>query len=58
MMYLYFESCMYYPDLWVHAYTRADGTKYYECVLLYVDNFLVISDEAEDILQNYIRIYF
>ena len=38
---------------------RKDGvTKYYEYVLLYTDDCLVISDRGEDVLRNEIRKYF
>ena len=38
---------------------RNDGvTKYYEYVLLYTDDYLVISDRGEDVLKNEIGKYF
>ena len=37
---------------------KSDGTKYYEYVLLYTDDCLVISDRAETLLRNEIRKYF
>ena len=47
---LRFESLLDDPNVWMHDSTRADGTTYYEHVLLYVDGCLVIYDKAEDIL--------
>ncbi len=38
--------------------TWEDGTKLYEYVLLYVDDCLVISDNAEHILKKEIGCYF
>ena len=45
-----FESCLGDPDVWRREATRLDGTKYYEYVLLYTDDCLVISDNAEKVL--------
>ena len=55
---LVFESCLADPNIWMCASTRADGTKYYEYVLLYVEDFLVISDKARDILKKDIGLCF
>ena len=53
-----FESSRADPDVWMRASVRKDGvTKYYEYVLLYVDDCLVISDRAESILRNEIGKY-
>ena len=43
MRHLNFESCLSDPDLWIRPATKNDGTMYYEYVLLYVDDCLVIS---------------
>ena len=37
------------PDNWMCPMTRADGSKVYECALIYTDDCLVISDNAEDV---------
>ena len=58
MNHLGFESCLADPDVWMRASTRTYGTKYYEYVLMYVDDWLVISDKAKDILKQYIGKYF
>ena len=47
------------PDVWMRESVRKDGsTKYYEYVLLYTDDCLVISDRAESILRDEIGKYF
>ena len=33
-----------YPDVWIKPAVNPDGSEYYEIVLCYVDNALVISD--------------
>ena len=47
-----FESCLADPDVWMREAKRDDGTVYYEYVLLYVDDCLVISDNAEKVLRE------
>ena len=59
MEHLGFESSKYYPDVWMRRSTRGDGeTPYYEYVLLYVDDCLVISDRAEYVIRSEIGKYF
>ena len=38
------------PDVWMRQSKRGDEISYYEYVLLYVDDFLVISDNAENVI--------
>ena len=38
--------------------TQKDGTEVYEYVLLYTDDFLVVSENTESILKNEIGRYF
>ena len=52
-----FESSLADPDVWFREATRQDGTKYYEYVLLYVDDCLVISENAEKVLRKEIGKY-
>jgi len=40
---LNFTPCRGDPDMWMRAATKPDGFKYYEYVLIYVDDILVIS---------------
>ena len=58
MSYLGFASCLANPDIWMREAQKANGTAYWEYVLLYVDNALVISDNAKLILENEIGKYF
>ena len=58
MKHLEFESSRADPDVWYRLSKRADGTEYYEYVLLYTDDALVISERAESVLRNEIGHYF
>ena len=50
MQHLNFESCLANPDVLMRPASKADGTAYYEYVLLYTDDCLVVSENAERIL--------
>ena len=53
MKFIGFESSRVDPDVWMQEFVQKDGvTKYYECVLMYTDDYLVISDLVEDVLIN------
>ena len=57
--FLGFNSSRTDPDVWMRESVRTDGfTKYYEYVLLYTENFLVVSGRAETLLRNEIGNYF
>ena len=58
MAHLNFKSCLADPDLWMRPATKADGTEYYEYVLLYVDDALCISENGEKVLRDEIGKYF
>ena len=59
MEFLGFKSSRVDPDVWMRESVRNDRfTKYYEYVLLYKDNFLVVNDRAETLLRNEIGNYF
>ena len=58
MKHLGFQSCLADPDVWMRPAIKGDGSEYYEYVLLYTDDALVISDNAESILRNEIGRYF
>ena len=58
MRYLKFSSCPADPDIWMRPAEKSDGTTYYEFELLYVDDALVISENAEEILREEIGKYF
>jgi hypothetical protein len=52
MAHLDFVSCPADPDVWMRPATKADGTEYYEYILLYTDDTLVISENAEQVLRG------
>ena len=59
MEFLGFESSRVDPDVCMREFVGNDEfTKYYEYVLLYTDDCLVISDRAETLLRNEIGKYF
>ena len=59
MKFLGFVSSRGDPDVWMRESVRKDGsTKYYEYVLLYADDYLVISDCAASVLRDEIGKYF
>lgn len=65
MKHLGFESSRADPDVWFRKSTRkpsksseSSGEEYYEYVLLYTDDCLVISDRAEKVLRDEIGQYF
>ena len=47
---LVFTLCSAESDVCIRKSKRGDGTAYYEYVILYVDNCLVISDNAENVI--------
>ena len=51
MGFLGFNSKGGNPDVWMCPATQKDGTLAYEYVLLYTDNCLVVSENAESILK-------
>ena len=57
MEFLNLKSCLADPDMWMRPAIKSDGNTYYEYILLYVDNALVVSENAESILQNELRRY-
>ena len=58
MKLLGFKSSQGDPAVWIREAVKADGTQYWEYVLLYVDDCLVISDYGEKFLRNRIVKYF
>ena len=58
MAFLNFRSCLASPDVWMRLAIKSDGNTYYEYILLYVNDALVVSENAESILQNELRRYF
>mgnify|MGYP001272535206 CR=1 FL=1 len=58
MRHLDFVSCPADPDVWMRPAMKSDGSTHYEFILLYTDDALVISDNAESILRNDLGRYF
>ena len=58
MHFINFTSCPADPDVWMRPAIKSDGTKCYDYVLLYVDDALVVSKNAESILRNELGRYF
>jgi hypothetical protein len=52
MGHLGFTSLRADPDVWFRLSKQATGEDYYEYVLLYVDDVLVISEHADKVLRN------
>lgn len=58
MNHLGFKSCRGDPDIWMRPAQKDDGSTYWEYVLLYVDDALVISQRADSIVRTEIGKYF
>jgi hypothetical protein len=58
MRHLDFESCLADPDVWMRPALKPDGSEYYEYVLLYTDDVLVVSTDCDTILRGGIGKYF
>jgi hypothetical protein len=58
MGHLGFTSSRADLDVWFHMSKQTTGEDYYEYILLYVDDVLAISDQANNVLQKEIGQYF
>ena len=58
MQHLNFTSCPADPDVLMRPAMKADGSSYYEYILLYVDDILAIGEKAEHILRHELGKYF
>jgi hypothetical protein len=58
MRHLNFKSCPADPDVWMRPAMKADVSDYYEYILLYTDDAILISENAVDILRNKLGKYF
>ena len=58
MQHLGFKSSLPEPDVWMQEAVTAEGAEYWEYILLYTDNVLVISDTGEKTLWDGIGKYF
>jgi hypothetical protein len=47
-----YKSCLADSDVWMRARTRDDGYKFYEYVLIFVDDILCISDNPQESLKR------
>ena len=52
MEHLGYTSCLADPGLWYKAATKKDGTQYYSYILCYVDDIMVMHENAMPILQS------
>ena len=46
MEHLDFTACLADPDVWMRPAIKSNGQEYYEYVLLYTDDDLVVSNKA------------
>ncbi len=58
MRHLDFVSCPADPDVWMRPAKHSDGTEYYEYILLYTDDALVVGENAELLLRRDLGRYF
>jgi hypothetical protein len=49
---LNFQSCLADPDVWFRPAVKANGFHYYEYILVYVDDLLVLSHQPTSIMKN------
>jgi hypothetical protein len=52
-----FTSCLADPDVWLRGATKPDGTQYYEYLLAYVDDMLMISHEPQKTMDALSKLY-
>jgi len=58
MMDLNFVPCLADPDVWMRPAKKANGSSYYEYILLYTDDALCVSESPERVLREEIGKYF
>ena len=58
MQHIHFKSCLADPDVWMRPAVDLNGKEYYEYVLLWTDDCLVISHRPDYVLRNEIGKYF
>jgi hypothetical protein len=54
---MHFKSCPADPDVWMRPATKTNGEKYYEYVLIYVDNILAVSAKPDEVMQTLSKAY-
>ena len=47
-----FKSSLADPDVWMKPSTKPNGQKYYEYILVYVDDLLIVSHKADEIMED------
>ena len=52
MVHMKYESCKAYANVWMRPAVGDDGRTYYEYILLYVDDVLVVSEHPKECLQQ------
>ena len=52
MRHLHYESCLADPDVWMRKGTKDNGEKYWEYMLLYVDDALSITSNGETAIRE------
>jgi hypothetical protein len=50
--FIQFQSCQAYPDVWMRQAHKANGTPYYEYVLVYVDDVMVIFGDPDAVILS------
>ena len=51
------ESSKAYPDVWLEAKTKPDGTEYYAYVLVYVDDVLHLHHDPDTFTNRLAEVY-
>jgi Reverse transcriptase (RNA-dependent DNA polymerase) len=52
-----FTSCIADPDVWLRPAQKVNGDKYYEYVLIYVDDILVCAETPSIIMETLSKVY-
>ena len=58
MRHLDFVSCPANPDVWMRQDIQADGSEYYEYILVYTSDDLAVSENQEKLLRDELGRYF
>jgi hypothetical protein len=54
---LKFRPCVADPDVWLRPAVKGNGDKYYEYVLIYVDDILAVSEKPDRIREKLLSLY-
>ena len=49
---MHFEACKADPDVWMRKATKEDGTEYYEFLLVYTDDILIVSHRPREAMSQ------